>query len=118
MRGAIAILLSVTLAGYASSSMADGRIRLAQSSAATTCMMGCNSQAANCQTACLIPSSQFSQSLFQNGPVTSSAINPQTSATANSNQQTNATANTMCLSACTTTQLSCQINCARLSPSR
>jgi hypothetical protein len=103
MRGLVAFLLSAAFAVYATSSMAGGPIRLAQSSTATNCMMSCNAQAANCQTTCLLPANQLSQL-----PGTSNNLIP----------QTNATANTMCLSACTTTQLTCQTNCARLSPSQ
>ncbi|HXL66142.1 MAG TPA: hypothetical protein VN938_13895 [Xanthobacteraceae bacterium] len=106
MRGLIAFLLSVTFAAYATPSMASSKIRLAQSSTATNCMMGCNAQAASCQTACLVPSAQLSQN--PNGGVTSNNANP----------LPNATANTICLSACTTSQLTCQTSCARLSPSQ
>ena len=106
MRGLIAFLLSVMFCAYATPSMASGKIRLAQSSTATNCMMACNAQAATCQTACLLPSAQLSQ--LPNGAVTSNNFTP----------QTNATANTICLSACTTSQLTCQTTCARLSPSQ
>jgi len=104
MRGLIAFLLWVTLAVYATPSMASGKIRLAQSSTVTNCMMGCNAQAASCQTGCLLPSNQITQ--FPSGTVTSN------------NPLTNATANTICLSACTTSQLACQTTCARSSPSQ
>jgi hypothetical protein len=106
MRGLIAFLLLVTLAVYASSSMADGKVRLAQSSTATNCMMACNAQAASCQTACLLPANQLTQ--LPNALAPPNNLTP----------QTNATANTFCLSACTTTQLTCHTNCARLSPSQ
>ena len=36
---------------------AAARVRLAQSSTVTNCMMACNAQAANCQTTCLVPGS-------------------------------------------------------------
>src|ERR1700683_4394069 len=104
MRGLIAVLLSVMFCACATPSMANGKIRLAQSSTATNCMMACNAQAANCQTACLLPSAQTSQ--LPNGGVTSNTFTP------------NATANTTCLSACTTSQITCQTTCARLSPSQ
>ena len=107
MRGLIAVLLSVTCCAYGAPAMAGGgKIRLAQSSTVTNCMMGCNAQAANCQTACLLPSAQLTQ--LPTGPVTSNNVTP----------QTNATANTICLSSCTTTQLTCQTTCALSSPSR
>ena len=35
--------------------LAAARIRVAQTSNVTNCMMGCNSQAASCQITCLIP---------------------------------------------------------------
>lgn len=95
MRG-FAILVAVTIAGT-SVALADGKIRLAQTSTATNCMMLCNAQAANCQTTCLVPGTP-----------------PSAAATTTSN----ATANTACLLNCTTTQLACQTNCARQSPSQ
>jgi hypothetical protein len=106
MRGLIAFSLSVTLALYAVPAMADGKIRLAQSSTATNCMMACNATAASCQTSCLLPGNQFTQ--LPTGAVTTNNVTP----------QTNATANTICLSACTTSQLTCQTGCSRLSPSQ
>jgi hypothetical protein len=104
MRGVLAFLLLVTFCAYAMPSMASGKIRLAQSSTVTNCMMGCNAQAATCQTACLLPSNQISQ--LPSGGATPNA------------PLTNATANTICLSACTTSQIACQTTCARLSPSQ
>jgi hypothetical protein len=98
MRGLIALLLSVTVAVWATSAGATGKIRLAQTSAATTCMMTCNAQAANCQTTCLIPPAQL--------PNAFSTVTQQ-----------NTTANTACTTACSTTRLACQTNCARMSPS-
>lgn len=38
-----------------SAGQAAGKIRVAQTSIVTNCMMSCNSQAASCQTTCLIP---------------------------------------------------------------
>jgi hypothetical protein len=54
-------------------------------------MMLCNSQAANCQTTCIIPGSQ-----------------PTGAATTGSN----ANANTSCQLNCATQQISCQTSCA------
>jgi hypothetical protein len=99
MRGLIAFLLSVTVAVWATAVSATGKIRLAQTSTATNCMMTCNAQAATCQTTCLIPPAQVPNAL-------------------NNVTQQNTTANTTCISACGTTQLACQTNCARLSPSQ
>jgi hypothetical protein len=106
MRGLIAFLLPVMLCTSTPSAMAADKIRLAQSSTATNCMMLCNAQAANCQTTCLLPAAQVSQ--LPSGGVNANNAIP----------QTNATANTICLSGCTTTRLTCQTNCARLSPSQ
>jgi len=97
MRG-FAILLTVAAIGAApGSAFAEPKIRLAQTSTATTCMMICNAQAANCQTACVVPGAP-----------------PSAAATTTSN----ATANTMCLLNSITAQLACQTNCARQSPSQ
>ena len=56
--GGIARFLFATglaIALYHSAGLATGRIRVAQTSTVTNCMMACNSQAAACQTTCLIP---------------------------------------------------------------
>ncbi len=76
---------------------AEGKIRLAQTSTVTNCMMTCNSQAATCQTACLIPGTA-----------------PTGAATATSN----ANLSTSCQANCTTQQISCQTTCAQTSPSQ
>jgi len=75
---------------------AAGRIRIAQTSIVTNCMMACNSQAASCQTTCLIPGTA-----------------PTGAATAGSN----ANQSTACQLNCTTQQFSCQASCARTAPS-
>jgi len=72
-------------------------LRLAQSSTTTNCMMTCNSQAATCQSTCVVPGT----------PPTSAATTT-----------SNATASQSCLSNCSSQQLSCQTNCARISPSQ
>jgi hypothetical protein len=61
----------------------------------TNCMMTCNSQVANCRTACVLP-----------------ALSSATSGTAN------ATGSTSCLLSCASTHLACQTICAQVSPSR
>lgn len=94
MRG-FAILLAATLVVAAGNVHADQKIRLAQTSTATNCMMLCNAQVADCRTACLVPGTP-----------------PSASATTTSN----ATANTACLLNCSTAQLACQTSCARQSP--
>jgi hypothetical protein len=98
-RGAIARLFlsaGLVLALCQSAAQAAIRIRLAQSSAVTNCMMACNSQAANCLTTCLIPGT----------PPTGAATTG-----GNANQST------ACQLNCTTQRMSCQTTCARTSPS-
>jgi hypothetical protein len=98
-RGAISPLFlsaGLALALCQSAAQASGRIRLAQSSAVTNCMMACNSQAANCLTTCLIPGT----------PPTGAATTG-----GNANQST------ACQLNCTTQRMSCQTTCARTSPS-
>ncbi len=75
---------------------AAGRIRLAQTSNVTNCMMTCNSQAAACQTTCLVPGTP-----------------PRGAATAIGN----ANLNTSCQLNCTTQQIACHTTCAQNSPS-
>ena len=101
MRGlTILFFAALSIVGFAASSSAHEKIRLAQNSTAITCMMTCNSQYANCQSSCLATGSQQ-----QSSP---SGLN--TSANINANQA--------CLASCTNQQLQCQIVCARSSPSR
>jgi hypothetical protein len=68
----------------------------------TTCMVNCNSQAANCQTRCYIP--------VPPTPLPSPSFNPA--------PILNPTANTSCIMGCTSTQLACQSGCALNAPSR
>jgi hypothetical protein len=89
---ALAAMLAV-----AANAAAEPKLRLAQSSTVTNCMMACNAQAASCQTSCLVPGT----------PPTGAATTT-----------SNATASTTCLLTCSTTQLSCQTSCARQSPSQ
>jgi hypothetical protein len=65
-------------------------------STTTNCMMTCNSQVANCRTACVLP-----------------AVS-----SATSGGTPNATGNTSCLLTCSTSHLACQTVCAQVSPSR
>jgi hypothetical protein len=106
----IAVAAAICCAQHAS---ADEIIQLAQAtpnvvppaqglstpvtSTVTNCMMNCNAQAANCQTTCFIP--------------------PPPTATPSGSITFNATASQTCTAACGSTQLACQTNCARLSPS-
>ena len=89
-----AIGLAIALSG--STVLAAGRIRLAQTSTVTNCMMACNSQAATCQTTCLVPGTPPTGAATTGG---------------------NANKNTGCQLTCTTQQISCQSICARTSPS-
>ncbi len=91
-----AILLVAATDGISAAASAAGKIRLAQTSTTTNCMMQCNSQAANCQTACVIPGTP-----------------PLGAATTTSN----ASASTSCVLGCSTQQVAFQTTCARTSPS-
>ena len=98
----LAIFLAVlslcsAIDGFAGVASAAGKIRLAQTSAVTTCMMVCNSQAAACQTTCLVP-----------GPA------PTGAATTTSN----ANVSTSCQLNCSTAQIACQTICSQASPSQ
>ena len=56
MRNIASILaVMVIAAALAPGAEAGEKIRLAQSSTVTNCMMTCNSQVANCRTACFVP---------------------------------------------------------------
>ena len=88
--------LGVTGVGTIDVAGAAGKIRLAQTSTVTNCMMTCNSQAAACQTTCLVPGT----------PPTGAAT-----ATGNANVSTSCQLN------CTTQQIACHTTCAQNSPS-
>jgi hypothetical protein len=62
-------------------------------STVTNCMMLCNSQAANCQTGCVIPT-------------------PPTTTPIGTTVTLNATSRTACTMGCTSSQLACQTNCS------
>jgi hypothetical protein len=83
--------------GAESASAKSQRLHLAQSSTTTNCMLGCNTTAATCQAACVVPASSASGAATTGG---------------------NATASGSCLMTCSTEQLNCQTNCARTSPSQ
>jgi hypothetical protein len=98
----VATLLVAAFAGFALANdnwaaAASGRFHIAQTSTVTNCMMACNSQAASCQTTCLIPGTP-----------------PTTAATTTSN----ANQNTSCQLNCTTQQVNCQTTCGTTSPSQ
>jgi hypothetical protein len=94
----LAVLFAVVAVagGFANEASAGEKIRLAQSSTVTNCMMSCNSQAATCQTGCVVPGTA-----------------PTNAATTTSN----ATSSASCQINCSTQQISCQTICARTSPS-
>ena len=98
----VAILLVIVCGGIAiencdTAAARPGKIRIAQTSAVTNCMMACNSQAATCQTTCLVP-----------GTAPTNAA----TTTSNANQSTSCQLN------CTTQQINCQTTCAATSPSQ
>ena len=75
----------------------------------TTCMMTCNSRAANCQTGCFVPPPPV------NAPGPAPNLNP---AAGTGTVILNTSASSACLMGCTSTQLACQSGCALNSPSR
>ena len=96
MRWLVVLCVVAAVAGFSSAASAGDKVRLAQSSTVTNCMMACNSQAANCQTTCIVPGTA-----------------PTNAATTTSN----ATSTASCQISCSTQQISCQTTCARTSPS-
>jgi hypothetical protein len=102
----LAVLFAVVaVAGFASEASAGEKIRLAQTSTTTNCMMTCNAQAATCQAACFVPPAP--------------SVGSTTSAIAQAQAPgANPTASTSCVMNCSTTQLTCQTTCARISPSQ
>lgn len=101
----LALLLVVAAidAAAAHGALAEGRIRLAQTSTVTNCMMTCNSRAATCQSGCVVPTPAPS-TLNVTPAIPTPSPNPSAGAT--------------CLMACTSTQIACQTNCSRQSPSQ
>jgi hypothetical protein len=96
----IGALLATGIVGLAGDALAAGKIRLAQTSNVTNCMMNCNSQQALCQSTCAT-SPQAAITLFNQLGVSPG----------------NVIASQSCISSCTNIQLSCQIRCAQASPS-
>jgi hypothetical protein len=52
LRVSIWLLLTTSIVGLAGGALAAGKIKLAQTSNVTICMMNCNSQKALCQSTC------------------------------------------------------------------
>ena len=96
----ICVLLATSIVGLAGGALAAGKIRLAQTSNVTNCMMNCNSAKALCQSTCNT-SPQAALTLFNQLGVSPG----------------NVIAGQSCISSCTNIQLSCQIKCAQASPS-
>jgi hypothetical protein len=99
MRASIVLLALLATSGFATDASAAAKIRLAQSSSLTNCMVACNSQYASCQSSCV---SNGAVSTFSNSGVGAGNI----------------VAGGSCTSACTNVQLSCQTSCARIPPSQ
>ena len=99
-RAFMCVLLATGIVGLAGGALAAGKIRLAQTSTVTNCMMNCNSQKALCQSTCAT-SPQAALTLFNQLGVSPG----------------NVVASQSCISSCTNIQLTCQIKCANLSPS-
>lgn len=96
----ICVLLTTCFVVVAGGALAAGKIRLAQTSTVTTCMMNCNTTFANCESTCFFPSQEFNtvvQGTFSRGAIAGSGS---------------------CISLCTNQQLICQTSCARTSPSQ
>ena len=106
MQRIFAFILGVAaVCAAAQGALAGEKIRLAQTSNVTNCMMICNSAAANCRTTCVLPG---------NLPTTvAGAANIATNA-----GTTNAGPSVACLLNCNTTQLACHTTCGQQSPSR
>jgi hypothetical protein len=98
----VVILVVAAFAGFAfanceRAAAASGRFRIAQTSTVTNCMMACNSQAASCQTTCLVPGTAPTNAATTTG---------------------NANVNTACQLKCSTQQINCQTTCGTTSPSQ
>jgi hypothetical protein len=98
----VVTVIVATFAGFAFANCnyaaaSSGRFRIAQTSTVTNCMMACNSQAASCQTTCLVPGT----------PSTNAATTT-----------SNASQNTSCQLNCTTQQINCQTTCGTTSTSQ
>ena len=100
MRGLTFVLAVATINAVVPNALAEGKLRLAQTSTVSRCMMTCNAQAANCRTGCVLPSPSASGAVSTNIP-----------------NSPNPTANTTCNLNCGTTQVACQTNCGLQSPS-
>jgi hypothetical protein len=96
MRVLMLLAVGILVAGDATALSAAPKLRLAQTSTTTNCMMTCNSQVASCRTGCIIPGAPPTASATLTG---------------------NATNSTSCIIGCSTQLVACQTLCARNSPS-
>jgi hypothetical protein len=74
-RASICVLLATSIVGLAGGALAAGKIRLAQTSTVTNCMMSCNTTFANCESTCFFPSQEFNtvvQGTFSRGAIAGS----------------------------------------------
>ena len=74
-RASICVLLATSIVGLASGALAAGKIRLAQTSTVTNCMMSCNSTFASCEATCFFPSQEYNtvvQGTFSRGTIAGS----------------------------------------------
>jgi hypothetical protein len=98
VRTSICVLLAAIIVGLGGGALAAKKMRLAQTSSTTTCMMTCNSAFALCQSQCVSGRAAALQ-------VLQGVISPGTAAGS-------------CVVVCTNQQLSCQTTCALASPSQ
>jgi hypothetical protein len=97
---AVCVLLTTSIVVLAGGALAAGKIRLAQTSTVTNCMMSRNSTFARCESTCFSPSQEantLNQGTSNRGAIAGSGS---------------------CVSLCTNQQLTCQTTCARASPSQ
>jgi hypothetical protein len=97
-------LCAAALCAAAPGASAEQKLRLAQTSNTTNCMMICNSAAANCRTTCVLPGQLPTTAAGAASTVTTAGT-------------TNAGPNVACLLNCNTTQLACHTVCGQQSPS-
>ena len=98
-RTSICVLLAAIVVGLGGGALAAEKIRLAQTSSVTNCMMNCNSAFALCNSSCINGRAALNAS--------QGIINPGNVFAAGS-----------CVAFCSNQQLNCQTTCALTSPSQ
>ena len=98
-RTSICVLLAAIVVGIGGGALAAEKIRLAQTSSVTNCMMNCNSAFALCNSSCINGRAALNAS--------QGVINP-----------ANVSAAGSCVAFCSNQQLNCQTTCALTSPSQ